>query len=207
MKQPTFDSVFLIRHGQTTWNVQHRHQGRLDSPLTDVGQAQAVSIGIFLAHQSVDYLACSPKGRALTTANIAAQYSGLSVVQLRDLQEIDQGEWSGLTDLEIDSVFPGARSTRTANKYRWRFPAGESYEDADRRAAAALSLIASAGVKRPALVTHEMISMLLTRNLVGQSIEDGMENRLAHGEILKWTREYKHLERIDPSAMRSNSDL
>lgn len=43
MKETT--TIYLVRHGQTEWNVQHRFQGHLDSPLTKLGIQQAEWLG------------------------------------------------------------------------------------------------------------------------------------------------------------------
>lgn len=38
---PDWPDLYLMRHGQTVWNAEGRMQGRLDSPLTPLGEAQA----------------------------------------------------------------------------------------------------------------------------------------------------------------------
>ena len=63
--------LYVIRHGQTEWNVAQRLQGRMDSPLTDAGREQASVHGAMLKSLGgVDYLWVSPSGRTRETANL-----------------------------------------------------------------------------------------------------------------------------------------
>jgi len=158
-----FEAVYLARHGQTEWNVAGRRQGRLDSPLTAHGLVQARRNVSLLSGQEIDVVFTSPLGRARGTAEILA--AGLPVTVLDDLAEVSHGEWSGLTSAEIDAGWPGQRAAREAEKYRFRFPGGESYADADVRAGRALAEVARAGARRPLLVSHEMIGRMLLKQL------------------------------------------
>ena len=67
--------LYLMRHGQTLYNLQELVQGRCDSPLTDLGMAQARSASSWLAAQRVNFdrICSSPIGRALNTAHIARE--------------------------------------------------------------------------------------------------------------------------------------
>ena len=158
-----FEAVYLARHGQTEWDVAGRRQGRLDSPLTAHGLLQAERNVGLLREQQIDGVFSSPIGRARRTAEILA--TGLPVTELDDLAEVSHGEWSGLTSAEIDAGWPGLRAARSADKYGFRFPGGESYADADVRAGRALAEVARAGVRRPLLVSHEMIGRMLLKQL------------------------------------------
>jgi hypothetical protein len=90
----------------------------------------------------------------------------LKIEVIEDLAELDHGEFSGLIDEEIDAGFPGERRRRAADKYRWRFPGGESYADADVRAARALDQLSRWPSRRPLVVSHEMIGRMLQRRLL-----------------------------------------
>jgi broad specificity phosphatase PhoE len=90
----------------------------------------------------------------------------LTVVTVDELREVHHGTMAGLCAKEIEASFPGEMSRRAADKYRWRFPGGESYADGDVRARRALGVIARSGVARPLLVSHEMIGRMLLRNLL-----------------------------------------
>jgi broad specificity phosphatase PhoE len=64
--------VYLVRHGQTEWNAVGRFQGKLDSPLTSQGRAEAAICGRLLApvSGSLDAVVVSPLGRAQQTSEI-----------------------------------------------------------------------------------------------------------------------------------------
>lgn len=66
--------LYLLRHGQTEFNVKKLVQGRCDSPLTDLGRQQAGMAAAWLkAHNVVpDKVVSSPLGRAMNTASLVA---------------------------------------------------------------------------------------------------------------------------------------
>ena len=68
-------TLYILRHGQTEFNLQHRVQGQCDSPLTELGVAQAHAAGKWLASQGVRFerIFSSPLGRALATAEVARE--------------------------------------------------------------------------------------------------------------------------------------
>lgn len=87
-----YPDLYLMRHGQTEWNAIGRMQGHLDSPLTDLGIAQAQAQSRLIANVQATRFA-SPLGRALQTAQIV--FTG-QPFQIDDrLAEIDIGEFSG----------------------------------------------------------------------------------------------------------------
>jgi broad specificity phosphatase PhoE len=176
---------FLARHGQTEWNTCGRRQGQLDSPLTPAGVAQAHHIGELLADHRIDGVFASPLGRALTTATICATRLRVPVVTLPTLAEIDHGAWAGLTDAQIAEAYPEQYRRRNADKYHFRFPGGESYADADRRAVAALVAIADHHVSRPLVVSHEMIGKLLRRHLLGLTPNEALRWNHPHGVVCR----------------------
>lgn len=66
--------LYLLRHGQTEFNVKKLVQGRCDSPLTGLGRQQArVAAAWLKAHNVVpDKVVSSPLGRAMDTASLVA---------------------------------------------------------------------------------------------------------------------------------------
>ena len=71
--------IYLIRHGETTWNREGRVQGHLDSPLTERGIAQAKAAGRTLRpllNGENFLLLTSPLGRARQTAALVLRQLG-----------------------------------------------------------------------------------------------------------------------------------
>lgn len=66
--------LYLLRHGQTEFNVKKLVQGRCDSPLTDLGRKQAGMAATWLKDHDVvpDKVVSSPLGRAMATASLVA---------------------------------------------------------------------------------------------------------------------------------------
>ena len=66
--------LYLLRHGQTEFNVKKLVQGRCDSPLTDLGRQQAKMAAAWLKAHGVtpDKVVSSPLGRAMDTADLVA---------------------------------------------------------------------------------------------------------------------------------------
>lgn len=123
--------IYLARHGQTRFNAEGRFQGHNDSPLTELGEAQAQAAGALirdLRRGEADWrIVASPLGRARRTAEIIAETAGIAPITFDErLMEITLGEWDGLTRAEIDS---GAGVTG-GNALNWWFkaPGGETRE-------------------------------------------------------------------------------
>jgi probable phosphoglycerate mutase len=179
----SWEFVFLARHGQTEWNRVRRRQGQLDSPLTAAGIAQAHRGAATLRGHGVDYVFSSPLGRATATARIFADHTEAPLLVIDELAEVHHGRFAGLTDDDIDAAYPGELARRAQDKYRWTFPAGESYADADRRAARALARIAAHPARRPLIVSHEMIGRMLQRHLLGLDPAEALRRRHPHDAV------------------------
>lgn len=68
-------TLYVLRHGQTEFNLQHLVQGHCDSPLTPLGERQARSAARWLADQQItfDRMCSSPLGRAAATLAIVRE--------------------------------------------------------------------------------------------------------------------------------------
>lgn len=179
------ERLLLARHGQTVWNVEHRLQGQLDSPLTDEGIAQAHMIADRLEGAGMLTVCSSPLGRAMRTAAIIAERLGVELIEVPELAEVDHGALAGLTWEEIDVTYPTAREERAANRYGWAFPGGESYAQARSRARKALSSCGWASEGTPLLVSHEMIGRMLRAELRGLDAGNALALRHPHGVVFE----------------------
>jgi probable phosphoglycerate mutase len=123
--------IYLVRHGETEFNLAGRYQGGLDSPLTARGEAQARAVGALLKDLTSDEpfeLVASPLGRAWRTAQIIAEIVGLpDPVAVEGLREVTLGSWDGMTGEDIDFAYPGARDGLTRWDWHFASPDGERY--------------------------------------------------------------------------------
>lgn len=101
-------TVYLIRHGETDWNLAGRWQGHADVPLNELGYRQARIVAARLAREGVqfDAIYSSDLARAFQTAWEVGAAVKVAVQLLPNLREIDLGTWSGLTYDEIKTTHP-----------------------------------------------------------------------------------------------------
>jgi broad specificity phosphatase PhoE len=91
--------IYLLRHGQTEYNLERRIQGRLDSPLTSLGRDQSRAMGAKLRTMIGDVddleIIASPQGRAHEAARIVREAAGIDRPVITDarLQEVGCGSW------------------------------------------------------------------------------------------------------------------
>ncbi|HST03692.1 MAG TPA: histidine phosphatase family protein [Chloroflexia bacterium] len=127
--------VYLVRHGETTWNAEHRFQGHLDVELSRKGLAQAEAVAKWLATQPVHFAALfsSDLKRAVQTAQIIGKRVGLIPQLYRGLRELHGGEWQGLLRAEIEARFPGKLDLWDEQLDSFTVPGGESLPAVQRR--------------------------------------------------------------------------
>lgn len=98
--------LILIRHGETTWNREHRMQGQHDSPLTELGVRQAQLLGRRFRDEKFSALYSSDLGRAYLTAHSIAEATGRGIIVDQRLRERHFGVFEGLTGAEIERDYP-----------------------------------------------------------------------------------------------------
>ncbi|MEI7771204.1 MAG: histidine phosphatase family protein [Chloroflexales bacterium] len=101
-------TIYLIRHGETDWNLAGRWQGHADVPLNDLGlrQAQLLAQRIQAEQITFDAIYSSDLARAYQTAWEIGAAARVPVQLYPPLREIDLGTWSGLHYNEIRERFP-----------------------------------------------------------------------------------------------------
>lgn len=153
---------YLVRHGQTEWNVAERFRGRVDIALNETGIAQARAVAERLAVEDISAIFSSPLSRALDTAKPIAEKLGLSVQIADALIDINYGEWQGLTPEEVAAKYPDLYSQWLFRPETVRIPGGESLDDVKTRALQYVKDLTArfkdAGI---VLVTHKVVCKVL----------------------------------------------
>src|SRR5262245_31402090 len=198
MSRPT---LYYVRHGLTDWNIEGRLQGRQDTPLNATGMQQAQQCGEILRNlfardgrAAVDcgYVS-SPLVRARATMDILRTTLALApggYVLDNRLAEIAFGEWEGLTYQDILARDRDIVEAREHDKWLFRPPGGETYEEVARRVGAwhatldrdtvvtahggtGRALIAFLGVESPEQAVHH-------------SIDHGVVYVFADGDVMRY---------------------
>ncbi|XP_028128952.1 6-phosphofructo-2-kinase/fructose-2,6-bisphosphatase isoform X2 [Diabrotica virgifera virgifera] len=118
-------TIYLTRHGESEQNLEGRIGG--DSNLSPRGRQYAHALAQFIRDQKLDGLRIWTSWLKRTIQTV----SGLHVPQERwkALNEIDAGVCEEMTYEEIKEKYPEEFAARDMNKFAYRYPRGESYED------------------------------------------------------------------------------
>ena len=87
--------LYLLRHGQTEWNVKYKLQGQSDIPLNEVGRAEAKAACKKYADIHFDACYCSPLMRARETAALVLDGRDLEIIPDNRLAEMSFGIYEG----------------------------------------------------------------------------------------------------------------
>uniref|UniRef100_A0A3Q2NNM3 6-phosphofructo-2-kinase/fructose-2,6-biphosphatase 3 n=1 Tax=Fundulus heteroclitus TaxID=8078 RepID=A0A3Q2NNM3_FUNHE len=118
-------TIYLCRHGESTDNLEGRLGG--DSGLSQRGQQFSAALARFVEEQQLKDLKVwtSQLCRSIQTA----EHLGVPYEQWKALNEIDAGMCEEMTYDEVKEKFPEEFALRDEDKYYYRYPAGESYQD------------------------------------------------------------------------------
>lgn len=148
--------LLLVRHGQSAANEAGLLLGRADSPLTELGRAQAGALGREVRRRSpeLSLIVTSPLQRARMTAElIAAHYDPPPAVDTDErFIELDYGE---LDELPLAEV-PGGLWDRWQSDCQFKPPGGESLSEVMRRVSEACEQLAGPCAQRDVLVVSHV---------------------------------------------------
>ncbi|MEL6967371.1 MAG: histidine phosphatase family protein [Pseudomonadota bacterium] len=182
--------MFLVRHGQTDWNAEHRLQGQQDIPLNAIGRDQAAKNGEKLRSLITDpssyRFIASPMGRTRETMEIIREAMGLAAQSYETnpaFIEISFGDWEGHTLEELYHETPALVKGRKKDKWHFRPPAGESYADLAKRTVPAFEALED----RTILVSHGGTMRTLMHHLGAGSEQDMAQFVIPQDQILRRT--------------------
>ena len=98
-------NLYIVRHGQTEWNVIGRMQGSSDIPLNRAGRQQAENVAKRFASLPLDAAYSSPLSRAYDTAAAIVRGRSLVIEKEPALIEVGFGVWEGKSFEEMDTVY------------------------------------------------------------------------------------------------------
>ncbi|KOR90137.1 histidine phosphatase family protein [Paenibacillus solani] len=165
-------TIYLVRHGQTEWNVQHRFQGHKDSPLTELGIQQAEWLGDALKEDNFDLIYSSTSNRAYHTADIIRGGRNVPITACEEFREINLGVWEGQTQERIAELYPQQLD------HFWNHPELFSVQDSEtfnevreRTVNKLVDIVGSNPGASILLVTHTVVVKLLMAYFEGRSMD------------------------------------
>jgi probable phosphoglycerate mutase len=166
--------LFLIRHGQTDWNIRGKIQGSCDIELNDAGIKQAEELGEYLSNKEFKFtkIFTSPLKRAMKTAEILSKRTNTLYEAINGLEEINLGEWEGLTWAEVQEKYPTEYKEWYQNRRYTRPPQGESYQDMLQRVLSSVHKIKTENMDEVVIVTHSAVIMCLQCHLYNTPLEE-----------------------------------
>ena len=181
--------LWLIRHGQTEWNVSGRLQGQTDIPLNETGLAQARELAAQLRQREFRALYSSDLQRAAQTARVISEALHLEVQLHRGLREICFGEWEGQIPAEIRQRYPEIIAAGRLHPLDTPYPGGETDREVAQRVAAAADEIAQDHPSGSVLVvSHGRALAILTCLACGYPLETINQHGLGNAlpRVVEW---------------------
>lgn len=124
---------FIVRHGETNWNIEKRWQGHLDICLNDNGRQQALLVAKKLKSKNIELIISSDLIRCKETALIIAKELKINLIFDSNLRERNTGIAQGLTLEESEQKFGKDIVEYWRSNYKAKIPSGESLKELENR--------------------------------------------------------------------------
>ncbi len=168
--------LYLVRHGQSQANLEHRFAGHTDIPLSPLGVAQAKATGEYMKDIPLDVILSSDLQRAWNTALPIASSHRLPVLPDPDFREIYGGKWEMIPMDQMETEYREQRRLWREDWVNSFCPEGESVRELFARAQKLLEKVARDYPDQSVCVaTHAALTRCLTQAAAGlppESVND-----------------------------------
>jgi alpha-ribazole phosphatase len=156
----------VLRHGEVTgpWNVL---RGKHDAPLSAAGLQQMQQVIAAINTSAFSRIVSSPLARCRTFAESIAQTSHIPLTLHAGFEEIDFGDWEGLTPLEAQAATPELFTRFQANPEGLAPPKGEAFNAFRQRVLNAFDCLARDAESHTLLVTHGGVMRVILSAVLG----------------------------------------
>lgn len=163
--------VYVARHGETTWNLAGRYQGRRESALSALGVRQGLALATAFAQtQRLERIVSSPLWRCFATAKFVADAMDLEVETDERLIEIAHGTWEGRLRDEIAADDPERYRTWRSDPAHVAFDGGETLVDVQARWRAFAERFDPA--RETLVVTHDAVVRVALLTHTGRPLDE-----------------------------------
>lgn len=197
--------IYIVRHGQTTWNIEKRIQGHANADLTETGRQQADLIARRLKNEEIDAIYCSDLDRARITAEKIGLLNGAKVIVDKELREMSFGVWEGMLFSDVEKKYPKEFKEWMEKPEVLKIPKGEDlYSLRDRMERVITRIMSQHKGKNILIVSHGtalktlvlyLLSMPLTnyKNLAMDNVSLSIVEKRDYNNVLKIYNDTNHL--------------
>jgi len=118
-------TLYLVRHGLSTWNEQNRIQGNHNPRLAKTGKMQARRLARQLKQENISLIYSSHLLRCKETAQIIQKTLKVPLYYDKELREINLGDWEGKTPQQVNRFFKNGYQKWVETPSRVRIPGAE----------------------------------------------------------------------------------
>lgn len=160
--------IFVIRHGETTGDVEDRYGGDYDDELSENGKNQAQELAQKLKARNIQAIFYSPRKRAKQTAEIINQELNVKKIEVSDLRERNRyGVLTGLIKSDAKQKFPKEVKELEKHKYLSKLKNSEDYDSFKKRILNSFEkIINSKDFETIAIISHGGPISTITREIL-----------------------------------------
>lgn len=180
--------LLMIRHGQSTYNLENRFTGWVDVPLSSHGVEEARAAALKLKEYTIDIAYTSTLKREMDTLQIIIDENEYEtpVIKNKALNERNYGELQGLNKAKTAEEFGETQVNLWRRSYKEKPPGGESLEDTEARVMPYFNTVICEKLKQGLnvlIVAHGNSLQAIVKNLDAISNENVTQLNIATGSI------------------------
>ena len=167
------NTIYIVRHGQTEWNLLGKTQGHGNSDLTPKGIEQAELLADSMTKYPIDYIYSSYLGRAYQTAEIIGNKLNIEVEKTEALREMNFGTWEGRIIKDIIEEDPELYKMWRNEPHLAKIPQGETLSQIKERTDAFIKEINEKyDGKHIVLVTHSLCARIMLLSFLDSDVKN-----------------------------------
>lgn len=167
------NTIYIVRHGQTEWNLLGKTQGHGNSDLTPKGIEQAELLADSMTKYPIDYIYSSDLGRAYQTAEIIGNKLNIELEKTEALREMNFGTWEGRIIKDIIEEDPELYKMWRNEPHLAKIPQGETLSQIKERTDAFIKEINEKyDGKHIVLVTHSLCARIMLLSFLDSDVKN-----------------------------------
>lgn len=182
-------NVYLIRHGQTKWNVESRIQGFRDIELDDIGFKQSQEVVEKLKQIPIDIVYSSPLIRARVLSEMISKQHHVTLRLDDRWKELHAGDFEGWTWAEVEKHHLGVLKAIKQSNYTIPLPNGESLAQLQKRAVEGFQEVLFHPHQNVVIVSHGGTIKALLCALLDVSLDQRDHFLIENGSIVRITQD------------------